>query len=59
MEYISSDTNVWIDFQEIGKLELPFRLPYVYLMNDEAVMNYLVRRDLAVCCYSLACRRRN
>lgn len=42
MEYISSDTNVWIDFQEIGKLELPFRLPYVYLMNDEAVEDELL-----------------
>ncbi len=37
MEYISSDTNVWLDFVEIEKLELPFRLPYVYLMNDETV----------------------
>ena len=34
MEYISSDTNVWLDFVEIEKLNLPFQLPYVYLMND-------------------------
>lgn len=42
MEYISSDTNVWLDFVEIRKLELPFRLPYVYLMNDETVDDELL-----------------
>ena len=42
MEYISSDTNVWLDFVEIGRLHLPFRLPYVYLMNDETVENELL-----------------
>lgn len=26
MEYISSDTNVWIDFYKISKTQLPFRL---------------------------------
>jgi hypothetical protein len=31
MEYISSDTNVWLDFMMIEQLELPFRLPYIYL----------------------------
>ena len=35
MEYISSDTNVWLDFVEIEKLNLPFQLPYIYIMNDE------------------------
>ena len=34
MEYISSDTNVWLDFVEIEKLNLPFQLPYIYIMND-------------------------
>lgn len=29
MEYISSDTNVWIDFSVVNELELPFRLPYL------------------------------
>lgn len=42
MEYISSDTNVWIDFLEIGKLNLPFLLPFVYLMNDETVDDELL-----------------
>lgn len=39
MKYISSDTNVWIDFAVIDRLSLPFRLPYTYLMNDEAISN--------------------
>lgn len=42
MDYISSDTNVWIDFMEIEKLSLPFQLPYVYLMNDETVEDELL-----------------
>ncbi len=42
MEYISSDTNVWIDFELIGKLELPFKLPYIYLMNNDAVHDELL-----------------
>lgn len=42
MEHISSDTNVWIDFVEIDMLDLPFRLPYVYLMNDEAMEDELL-----------------
>lgn len=42
MEYISSDTNVWLDFVEIKKLNLPFQLPYIYLMNDETVEDELL-----------------
>jgi len=42
MEYISSDTNVWLDFAVINHLELPFRLPYVYLMNEDAVHDELL-----------------
>lgn len=42
MDYISSDTNVWLDFMEIEKLSLPFQLPYVYLMNDEMVEDELL-----------------
>lgn len=42
MEYISSDTNVWLDFEVIGKLELPFKLPYTYLMNDDAIQDELL-----------------
>lgn len=37
MEYISSDTNIWIDFETIDRLELPFKLPYIYLMNQDAI----------------------
>ena len=42
MEYISSDTNVWIDFQLIGSLSLPFRLPYTYIMSMDAVEDELL-----------------
>ena len=37
MQLICSDTNVWIDFAAIDIIELPFRLPYTYLMNTDAV----------------------
>jgi len=37
MDYISSDTNVWIDFSIIGRTELPFLLPYTYIMNSDAI----------------------
>ena len=37
MEYISSDTNVWIDFHCIDRLELPFLLPYKYIMYYEQI----------------------
>ncbi len=36
-EFISSDTNVWIDFHTIGAVQLPFKLPCTYLMWAEAV----------------------
>ena len=42
MEYISSDTNVWIDYMAIEKLELPFRLPFTYLMNRDAIADELL-----------------
>ena len=37
MKYISSDTNVWIDFLTINRIKLPFRLPYTYIMNQDAI----------------------
>jgi len=37
VQFISSDTSVWIDFSTINKTELPFRLPYTYIMNKDAV----------------------
>ena len=42
MEYISSDTNVWIDFSIINKLDLPFKLSYGYLMVTEAIHDELL-----------------
>ena len=42
MEYISSDTNVWIDFATIQKVELPFKLPYTYIMNEDAIADELL-----------------
>ena len=42
MEYISSDTNVWLDFMIIDRLEYPFRLPYVYLMNTDAIQDEIL-----------------
>lgn len=42
MEYISSDTNVWIDFNKISRLDLPFRLKCQYIMFDEAIERELV-----------------
>ena len=42
MEYICSDTNIWIDYMVIGKLDLPFRLPFTYLMNQDAVEDELL-----------------
>ncbi len=37
MKYISSDTNVWIDFLTINRLDWPFKLPYTYLMDEDAI----------------------
>ena len=42
MEYISSDTNVWLDFNAISKTDLPFRLPCTYLMYKEALRKEIV-----------------
>ncbi len=42
MEYISSDTNVWLDFVTIDRIDYPFRLPYTYLMNNDAVQDELL-----------------
>lgn len=42
MEFISSDTNVWIDFSTINKMALPFRLPYTYIMDSDAIEDELL-----------------
>lgn len=38
MDYISSDTNVWLDFAAIDQIKLPFLLPYTYLMNSDRAL---------------------
>ena len=42
MQFISSDTNVWIDFAIIDQLEIPFRLPYTYIMCEDAIHDELL-----------------
>ena len=42
MQLISSDTNIWIDFYTIKQLELPFRLPYKYIMSEDAIKDELI-----------------
>ena len=42
MVYISSDTNVWLDFSTINKLDIPLKLPYTYIMNEDAIENELL-----------------
>ena len=41
MELISSDTNIWIDFEVSGCLSEPFKLNdrYEYLMSSDALMD--------------------
>lgn len=47
MEYISSDTNIWIDFDKINRIELPFLLPYTYIMYEEAISSEILEpKDL-------------
>lgn len=42
MKYISSDTNIWLDFSCISKTDLPFRLPCTYIMYQEALRREIV-----------------
>ena len=42
MEYISSDTNVWIDFYKISRTQLPFRMNCKYIMFHEAIEKELL-----------------
>lgn len=42
MELISSDTNVWIDFKTIGRIKLPFLLPYIFIMYEETMESELL-----------------
>lgn len=45
MEFVSSDTNVWIDFSVIQRIALPFKLPYTYIMNIDAIKDELLSPD--------------
>ena len=42
MELISSDTNVWIDFEVINHLDYPFKLNCKFLMNSDAINDELI-----------------
>ena len=42
MEYISSDTNIWLDFSTISRIDLPFRLPCTYIMYKEALRKEII-----------------
>lgn len=42
MEYISSDTNIWLDFNSINRVEIPFRMPCTYIMYKEALRSEIV-----------------
>lgn len=42
MEYVSSDTSVWVDFMAIHCLDYPFRLPYRYIMSEDAIADELL-----------------
>ena len=42
MEYISSDTNIWLDFNTISRTDLPFRLPCTFIMYKEALRKEII-----------------
>lgn len=42
MEFISSDTNIWLDFNVISRTDLPFRLPCTYVMYKEALRKEII-----------------
>lgn len=42
-EYISSDTNIWIDFANISSVEVPFKLDCIYLMYEETFNREVLR----------------
>ncbi|MBO4446133.1 MAG: hypothetical protein IK036_02555 [Clostridia bacterium] len=41
-KYVSSDANVWFDFNAISKIDLPFRMPYKYIMYKEALRDEII-----------------
>lgn len=37
MQVICSDTNIWIDFQSLNRIDWPFLLDYTYIMSKPAL----------------------
>ena len=53
LQLISSDTNIWLDFEAVGHLELPFMLGITYLMSRIAITEELIEPgDIANRLYS-------
>ena len=52
-QLVSSDTNIWLDFEAINHLELPFLLSITYLMSRNAITEELIEpNDIANRLYS-------
>lgn len=45
LELISSDTNVWLDFEAVSRVDFPFRLPVKYIMYYEALQEEVREPD--------------
>ena len=43
--FISSDTNVWIDFHEIGHLDHPFRLNFEYYISEDTFREEFLKSE--------------
>lgn len=43
--YICSDTNVWLDFHEIGHLEFPFRLQHQYYISRNTFIDEFLESE--------------
>lgn len=41
--FISSDTNIWVDFLLTDAIELPFRLPHHFCMSSYAIEDELIQ----------------
>lgn len=44
--YISSDTNIWFDFNAVGHLDYPFRLQHSYCISQNAFQDEILEADL-------------
>ena len=43
--FISSDTNVWIDFYEIGHIDHPFRLDFEYFISRDTFQDEFIKSE--------------